>query len=100
MRNFDVSHVDEIIHGRVRLGVMAYLSAQGRADFTELRDALCSAEGALSIHLRKLEDAGYVKIEKGFKGRRPRTRVALTAAGRAAYQDYLRTLSDMLGAKF
>lgn len=100
MKNFKVDQVDEVVHGRVRLGAMAYLSAQGRADFTELRDALDTAEGALSIHLRKLETAGYVAIKKGFAGRKPRTTITLTAAGRNAYEAYLETLQSLLSVKF
>lgn len=99
MKFFKIDQVDEIVHGRVRLGVMAYLSAQGHADFTELRDALETPEGPLSVHLRKLEDAGYVAIKKGFVSRRPRTRVSLTKEGRNAYEAYLDSLKALLGLK-
>jgi DNA-binding MarR family transcriptional regulator len=100
VKNFKVDQVDEIVHGRVRLGAMAYLSAQGKADFTELRDALDTAEGALSVHLRKLEAAGYVTIKKAFAGRKPRTTITLTASGRSAYEAYLETLQSLLSVKF
>ncbi len=61
---FDISGLDDVIHGRVRLGIVAYLASAEVADFTELKDLLEVTQGNLSVHLRKLEDAGYVAIDK------------------------------------
>src|SRR5690606_27717933 len=80
-RDFDIQRIDGVIHGRVRLGVMAYLTVAGSAEFNELKSKLKATEGTLSVHLRKLEEAGYVSIEKTYKGRRPLTRVHLTEDG-------------------
>lgn len=86
---FDIGAIDEVIHGRVRLGVMAHLARAEAADFNELKTVLSVTQGNLSMHLRKLEKAGYVEIEKGYLGRKPRTRVRLTGRGRQAFAAYL-----------
>jgi DNA-binding HxlR family transcriptional regulator len=97
MADFDIATVDEVIHGRVRLGVMAYLSGlAGPAEFNELKAKLQATDGNLSVHLRKLEDAGYVAVEKTYAGRKPLTRVHLTDSGRAAFGRYLAALSTLL----
>jgi len=89
---------DDVIHGRMRLGVMAYLSGANPATFNELAEALQATNGNLSTHLRKLEDAGYVRLEKTYAGRRPLTRVHMTAKGRKAWRGYLDDLRGFLGA--
>jgi DNA-binding MarR family transcriptional regulator len=66
------------------------------ADFTELKDVLEVTQGNLSIHLRKLEEAGYVAIDKSFVGRKPLTRVRLTEAGRAAFSGLLKAMSQLV----
>jgi DNA-binding MarR family transcriptional regulator len=96
MAGFDVEGLDEVIHGRLRLGIMAYLAHAEAADFNELKGALNATQGNLSIHLRKLEDAGYVAIDKSFLGRKPLTRARLTEAGRKALAAYLDTLSRLV----
>lgn len=96
-RDFDIGRIDEVIHGRVRLGVVAYLMADNPAEFTILKNKLELNEGTLSVHLRKLEDAGYVVIEKTYKGRRPLTRIHLTEDGRAAFRAYLETMAELAG---
>ena len=88
-RPFDHETIDDIIQGRIRLGIVAYLSAVEHALFSELRDKVGATDGNLSAHLRKLEDAGYVRVEKSFVGRKPQTRLALTDAGRTAWQAWL-----------
>jgi DNA-binding MarR family transcriptional regulator len=95
---FDHSGIDDVIHGRLRLGVMAYLSAVSPAVFGELRDKVGASDGNLSTHLRKLEAAGYVRLEKRFVGRRPQTRVHMTKQGRAAWLRYLDGLQALLKA--
>lgn len=93
---FDISGLDDVIHGRVRLGVVAYLASAEVADFTELKDVLEVTQGNLSIHLRKLEEAGYVSIDKSFVGRKPLTRVRLTETGRAAFGTYLKAMGQLV----
>jgi|TARA_A100001391_G_scaffold148630_1_gene106099 DNA-binding MarR family transcriptional regulator len=92
-----LDQIDEIIHGRLRLGVMTYLANAEVADFTELRNALGATQGNLSIHLRKLEDAGYVAIDKSFLNRKPLTRVRMTPAGRKAFAAYIEAIGRLLG---
>lgn len=94
--DFDIERIDEVIHGRLRLGVMAYLSSGGTADFGELKTRLQATDGNLSVHLRKLEDAGYVAIDKSFVGKKPLTRISLTEAGRAAFLDYLDAMARLV----
>ncbi len=74
MPSFDIAKIDDVIHGRLRLGIMAYLAGADVADFNELKSVLKATQGNLSVQLRKLEDAGYIEIEKGFLGRKPLTR--------------------------
>lgn len=93
---FDITGLDDVIHGRVRLGIVAYLASAEVADFTELKDVLEVTQGNLSIHLRKLEEAGYVAIDKSFVGRKPLTRVRLTDTGRAAFSSYLKAMGQLV----
>jgi len=96
MTQLAIEDLDDVIHGRVRLGVMAHLVRVEIADFNELKSVLKATQGNLSMHLRKLEEAGYVEIEKGYLGRRPRTRVRLTVKGRKAFATYLDALAQLL----
>ncbi len=96
MSEFDIGHIDDVIHGRMRLGIMAYLANAEVADFNELKAILQATQGNLSIHLRKLEDAGYITIEKSFLGRKPLTRARISAAGRGAFAGYLTAISKLV----
>jgi DNA-binding MarR family transcriptional regulator len=96
MAAFDIGRIDDVIHGRMRLGIMAYLASAEVADFNELKAALEATQGNLSIHLRKLEEAGYIAIEKSFLGRKPLTRARLTEPGRKAFAGYLDAISRLL----
>jgi DNA-binding MarR family transcriptional regulator len=93
---FDHNALDDVIHGRARLGIMAYLSTADAADFVSLRDALALSDGNLSTHVAKLEEAGYVRTKKSFAGKKPQTTVVLTEAGRRAYAAYLGQLKRLL----
>jgi DNA-binding MarR family transcriptional regulator len=97
MARFDIARIDDVIHGRLRLGVMAYLASAEVADFNELKSVLEVTQGNLSVQLRKLEEAGYVTIEKGFLGRKPRTQIRLTETGRLAFAAYLKALGQLIG---
>ena len=95
---FDHKAIDDVIHGRIRLGTVAYLSTVQSALFPELRDKVGTTDGNLSTHLRKLEEAGYVSVDKSFVNRKPQTRIALTKAGRAAWMEWLERMKDLTGA--
>lgn len=92
-----LGRLDDVIHGRIRLGIMVYLADAESADFTELKTALEATQGNLSVHLKKLEEAGYVAIDKRFIGARPNTRVRITPAGRTAFAAYLEALGALIG---
>jgi DNA-binding transcriptional ArsR family regulator len=81
--------LDRLVHDRTRLAIVSALAASDPLTFTELKAITQTTDGNLSVHTRKLEDAGYVSCTKGFEGRMPRTEFALTAAGRKALQKYL-----------
>lgn len=93
---FDYRDIDDIIHGRVRLAVMAFLSGAHAADFVELRQKIGVTDGNLSVHIRKLEEAGYVSVKKRFRDRRPQTICQLTDKGREAWIAYIRRMEDFL----
>jgi DNA-binding MarR family transcriptional regulator len=95
---FDIDKLDDVIHGRLRLGIMAYLADAEVAEFTELKEVLSATQGNLSIHLRKLEEAGYVLIDKSFVNRKPLTRVRMTAKGRKAFAAYLEAIAKLVGS--
>ena len=100
MDGFDIAEIDEVIHGRLRLGIMTYLSSVQVADFGELKARLQASDGNLSVHLRKLEEAAYVAVEKGYAGRKPLTRVRITPTGRKAFIDYLDAMNRLVAASF
>ena len=97
--SYDIGKIDDVIHGRLRLGVMAYLANAEVADFNELKALLEVTQGNLSVQLRKLEDAAYVAIEKGYLGRKPRTQVRITPLGRKAFAAYLEALGQVIGPR-
>jgi DNA-binding MarR family transcriptional regulator len=85
----EAGKLDQLIHERARLGIVGALAAHPVLTFQELRDLLGLTDGNLAVHSRRLEEAGYVAVEKGFAGRVPRTEFRLTAAGRKALKEYL-----------
>lgn len=93
-----VPELDGIIHERSRLAIVSALSAGDARSHTELRDLLGLTDGNLSVHARKLEDAGYVTCTKEFAGRTPRTTYRLTANGRRAFDRYLSHLEGLITA--
>lgn len=95
---FNHTDIDDVIHGRLRLGIMAYLSSVSPAIFGELRDKVQGTDGNLSTHLRKLEDAGYVRQEKSFVGKRPQTRIFLTDQGREAWLAWIQRMQGLINA--
>ncbi len=94
---FDINRIDDVIHGRVRLGIMAVLAGIDSADFNTLKARLQTTDGNLSVHLRKLEDAGFVAVTKRFEGRKPLTEASMTADGRKAFVAYLDAMQGLVG---
>lgn len=90
--------LDRLIHERIRLGIVSALAANDSLSFADLRDILGTTDGNLSVHARKLEDAGYVRVSKGFEARKPKTEYSLTAKGRRALEGYLAQMEQILGA--
>lgn len=88
--------LDRLIHERVRLGIVSALAAAPSLTFNELREVLQLTDGNLSVHARKLEDAGYLACTKSFHGRVPRTEYALTAEGRSALERYLGHMEGLI----
>jgi DNA-binding MarR family transcriptional regulator len=84
--------LDDEIHAPVRLSIVAALEGVDEVAFSRLRDAIEVSDSVLSKHLKRLEDAGYVQVRKGYVGKRPRTWVSLTRSGRRAYRSHLRAL--------
>lgn len=96
-----MAELDPVIHAQARLRIMAALATLGPADqitFPRLQELLDMTAGNLSTHLRKLEDADYVVVDKSFERRTPVTYLALSKTGRRAFEDYTETLRTVLGA--
>lgn len=98
-QGFDFAALDEIIHVRARLGIIAYLIGAGAADFNTLKRELKLTDGNLSVHLTRLEEAGYVALARGTEGKRPRTTVTLSRAGRKAFDAYVTQVSRLAELK-
>ncbi|MBX9707381.1 MAG: transcriptional regulator [Caulobacteraceae bacterium] len=94
--DFDIARIDDVIHGRMRLGIMAALSGVESADFATLKARLQATDGNLSVHLRKLEEAGFVTVTKRFVGRKPLTEASMTDTGRKAFVAYLDAMAGLV----
>ncbi|HKP70788.1 MAG TPA: transcriptional regulator [Pyrinomonadaceae bacterium] len=90
--------LDKIIHERMRLGIISALAANEKLSFSDLKSLLNTTDGNISVHARKLEDAGYVLCEKSFKGRTPLTEYKITTDGRAALDRYLNHMEALITA--
>jgi DNA-binding transcriptional ArsR family regulator len=88
--------LDRIIHERMRLAIVSALAGSKSLSFNELKAVLETSDGNLSVHARRLEDAGYITCTKSFDGRVPRTEYSLTAEGRAALQSYLEHMEALI----
>jgi DNA-binding MarR family transcriptional regulator len=89
--------IDRMIHERLRLGIISALAVNDSLTFNELKHTVKTSDGNLSVHARKLEDAGYVNCSKSFEGRTPKTEYSLTPAGRRALEQYLNHMEALLG---
>lgn len=92
------TNLDKVIHERMRLGIISALAANAKLSFTELKMLLDTTDGNISVHARKLEDAGYLTCEKSFNGRVPLTEYAITATGRDALTRYLNHMEALITA--
>ena len=90
--------LDRVIHDRTRLAILAALAATETLSFTDVKAITGTTDGNLSVHARRLEDAGYVLCEKTFAGRTPRTEYRLSAAGRRAFEKYLDHMDALIKA--
>ena len=90
--------LDRLIHERMRLGIVSALAANESLTFNELKRLLKTTDGNLSVHARRLEEAGYIACSKSFEGRIPRTEYCLTDAGRAALERYLEHMEALIHA--
>jgi DNA-binding MarR family transcriptional regulator len=91
-----LAKLDPMIHSPARLSVLTYLYVVESADFVFLKNLTGLTWGNLSTHLSKLEEAGYVALEKQFKGKKPQTLIRLTGRGRAAFQEYRQSMRQVL----
>ena len=90
--------LDRLIHERMRLGIVSALAVNDSLTFNELKELLETSDGNISVHARKLEEAGYITCTKSFEGRMPKTEYALTAAGRRALERYLDHMEALIRA--
>lgn len=99
MSQFDYQRLDDVIHSRIRLAVVSILAGVEAAEFTYLRDRTGATDGNLGAHMKKLEEVGYVGVDKQFEDRKPVTRYSLTAEGREAFRRYVDRLETMIGGE-
>ena len=86
--------LDPLLHSQLRLAVISLLVSLEEADFVYLREKTSSTAGNLSVQLEKLSEAGYIEVEKGYSGKRPRTTCRITEIGRKAFEDYVEALKS------
>ncbi len=92
----DFNGLDSTVHGPLRLGILTALRLDGALDFTTIKHRLEASDGVLGMHLRKLEDQGYITCHKTFVGRRPKSTYQITRAGIKALGEYLATMRQLL----
>jgi DNA-binding MarR family transcriptional regulator len=92
------TELDKLIHERLRLGIISALAANDSMSFGDLKNLLQTTDGNVSVHARKLEEAGYLVCEKSFKGRVPLTEYRITSAGREALKRYLNHMEALINA--
>jgi len=88
--------LDDLIHSKIRLAIMTILMSVEKAQFTYLKKLLKTTDGNLSVHLTKLEDAGYISVDKRFVHKRPQTTCKITAKGRNAFERYVDVLEQII----
>lgn len=96
MSDFDHQQIDDVIHSRIRLAIVSLLISVEEAEFNFIKEKVNTTDGNLSVHIKKLEEAGYVSVKKEFVDRKPRTTYALTKNGRKAFESYLDHLEKLI----
>jgi DNA-binding MarR family transcriptional regulator len=94
----DVTDLDRLIHEKMRLGIVSALAVTPTITFNELKAILKTTDGNVSVHARKLEEAGYIECRKSFEGRVPKTEYSLTSAGKKAFERYLKHMEALIRA--
>lgn len=89
-------NLDRLIHERLRLGIISALAANESLTFSDLKNLMNTTDGNLSVHARKLEEAGYISCSKFFEGRLPKTEYKLTATGRSALENYISHMESLI----
>jgi DNA-binding HxlR family transcriptional regulator len=96
VNEFDYKQLDEIIHSRIRLAIMAVLISVEEAEFNFLKENVNTTDGNLSVHLKKLEDSNYISVKKEFIDRKPLSVYKLTATGKKAFEIYVERLEKLI----
>lgn len=91
--------LDPLLHSELRLAIMSILAGVDEADFNYLKERTGATSGNLSVQIDKLSEAGYISVEKGFKGKLPRTTCRVTAKGLDAFRDYVKSLKKYISAR-
>jgi len=97
--NIAIDDLHKAFESRVRLGIMSILAVNGELDFTSLKEYLEVTDGNLATHLRKLEEAEFIAVEKSFIDKKPNTRYSMTSAGRQAFDNYLKVMEQIIKAR-
>jgi len=96
MNHEKIRQLDQVIHAPIRLAILSILITVDNASFTFLKESTGTTDGNLSTHLTKLEESGYISIEKKFVGKKPQTTCAITKKGRTAFEKYLEQLEQIV----
>lgn len=96
MNDFDYQQLDEIIHSRIRLAIMSVLISMDEADFNFIKEKINATDGNLSVHLKKLEDAEYLSVQKEFLDKKPHSLYKLTKKGKTAFEKYIEQLEKLI----
>jgi DNA-binding MarR family transcriptional regulator len=96
MNEFDYQQLDDIIHSRIRLAIIAVLISVDEAEFNFLKEKVNTTDGNLSVHIRKLEEAKYITVKKDFVDRKPKTIYALSNKGKKAFEIYVERLERLI----
>lgn len=96
MKNDKFKLLNPILHSQLRLAIVSYLVGNGNSNFNELKEVTSASGGNISVQLKKLEECGYLKIEKGFLNNYQHTKVSITASGLKAFEDYVKVLKEYI----
>ncbi len=94
--DYNYKSLDDLIHSRIRLSILSILVREEKADFNTLKKLVKATDGNISIHLKKLEDANYIEVEKKFVDRKPKSIYRLSDYGRKAFKEYVKRIEEMI----